>query len=72
MSDRTVRMRVSRNGGYTWSDWRERSLGEVGDFLKRVRFSRFGRSRQFLVEVSVASPVKADLIAASVLIEGQA
>jgi hypothetical protein len=66
MADHTVRVRISRNGGYTFGDWRERDLGEVGDFMKRVRFTQFGKSRQFVIEIAVSSPRKADLIAAAI------
>lgn len=67
-----VRLRYSKDGGHNWSDWRERPLGEVGEFMNRVQFSRLGRGRDWVFEISVTSPVRADLMAASMQVEGQA
>lgn len=62
-------MRYSKNGGRNWSNWKQRSLGEVGDFMKRVRLYRLGRGRQWVVDIRVTDPVRADLIAGSVQVE---
>lgn len=70
MSDRKVLFRYSKDGGNNWSGWVERSLGEVGDFQKRVRRYRLGQGRQWVFDVRVTSPVKADLLAASIQMEG--
>lgn len=66
----TVRIRYSKNGGNTWSDWRIRPLGDPGDFARITRWFRFGQARGWTFETSVTDPVPADLIAASVQIEG--
>lgn len=60
MSDRKVLVAVSRDGGHNWSDWRESTLGEIGEYQKRVRFRRFGQARQFVMKVRVTSPIRAD------------
>lgn len=60
MTDRVVLVSVSRDGGHQWSDWREASLGEIGEYQKRVRFRRFGQARQFVMKVRVTSPIRAD------------
>lgn len=69
MSDRTVQIRYSRDAGRNWSSWRNRSLGELGDFMKRVHMEALGRGRQWVFEWRVTSPVRADLIAASLKAE---
>lgn len=68
MSERFVQFRYSKNGGQTWSDWRTASMGEVGDFTKRVTFRRLGQSRQWTFHIRMTVP--ATVIAASVQIEG--
>lgn len=70
MTSRTVQIRYSKDGGNNWSNWVERSLGEVGDFEKRVRVSRLGTGRQWVFHVRVTSPIPAHLIGASAKIEG--
>jgi hypothetical protein len=59
--DRKVLVAVSRDGGHTWSSWRERSLGELGEYRRRVTFSRFGQARQMVLKIRVTSPIRADL-----------
>lgn len=70
MTDRKVLLRYSKDGGHNWSGWVERSLGEVGEFQKRVRRYRMGQGRQWVFDVRVTSPVQADLIAASIQLSG--
>lgn len=67
----TIDLRYSKDGGRNWSDWKQRSLGEVGDFVKRVTFRRLGQGRQWVFDIRVTDPVRADLIAASMQIEGE-
>ena len=65
----SVDFRYSKDGGRNWSNWRTRSLGELGDFQKRVQFNRLGQGRQWVFEVRVTDPVKRDLLAASYRLE---
>lgn len=65
-----VRIRYSRDGGRNYSDWRERSLGEVGEFMKKVEVNRLGQGEDWVFETVVTDPVRATLMAASVQIEG--
>lgn len=44
MAESFISLRVSKDGGYTWSDWNARSLGETGDFSKPVIWRRLGNS----------------------------
>lgn len=69
MADRTVQVRYSKDGGRNWSAWRNRSLGELGEFCKRVRLQALGQGIQWVFEFKVTSPVRADLIAASLKAE---
>lgn len=66
MTDRKVRVRISKDGGYNYGNWKERSLGLLGWFQDRVRvvFRRNGVSRQFQFDIEVSSPIKAPLIGA--------
>lgn len=65
MSDRKVFLCYSDDGGRNWSNWRERSLGETGEYNKRIRFNRLGSFRERIWRIRVSSPVKRDIIAAS-------
>lgn len=53
-----VMLRWSDDGGRTWSNYKSRSLGLMGEFKHRVRFNRLGRSRDRVYEWSVSDPVK--------------
>lgn len=69
MSDRKVEVCHSKDGGYNWSNWREYSLGELGDYQRRIRMNRFGRGRNWVFRIRVSSPVKRDLYGAVAYIE---
>lgn len=64
-----VKIRYSKDGGYTWSHWSEHSLAGVGDFLTRVVKRRMGQARHWVLDISVTDPVRADLISGSAQIE---
>lgn len=64
-SDPTVDMCYSDDGGHTFSDWRQESLGAIGNYTNRVRFHGLGRFRQRMFWIRVADGVKRDLITAS-------
>lgn len=66
----TVDFRYSKDGGHNWSNWRQCSLGNTGDFVKRVEMRRFGQGRQWVFDIRVTDPVKADLMGASTMVEG--
>lgn len=46
---------ISKDGGHTWSNWRQRSLGAMGQYERRVQFLRNGRYRQLVVRPSLTS-----------------
>ena len=66
----TCDFRVSRDGGHNWSDWRQCSMGNTGEFTKRVEMRRFGQGVQWVFDIRVTDPGKADLMAASTMAEG--
>lgn len=57
MDDRDVMVAVSKDFGHTWGSWREKSLGQLGQYPRRVRMRRFGESPQFCLRIRVTSPV---------------
>lgn len=61
MSDRKVTLRTTKDG-HTWGTLRERSLGELGDYQKRVRSLRHGDHYRTAVAIRVSSPIKATLL----------
>lgn len=64
--DECVWLRYSDDAGKTWSFGKKRMLYYTWQQRGRVRFMRLGRFRDRVLEVSVSSPVKRDLIAANV------
>jgi hypothetical protein len=62
MSDPVVQFCYSKDGGNTWSNWRERSLGAVGRFNQRVRLLNLGQTRSIVLKIRVADPVKRDIL----------
>jgi hypothetical protein len=64
MTDHLVEMRYSDDGGHNWSTWQFESLGDVGEFGKRVEFTRLGSTRARVFQIAVSGPVKANLMCA--------
>ncbi len=58
-----IRARFSKDGGQTWSDERQASLGFTGQYNKRVRWSRLGQYQQpgFLFEIIDSDDVQTTL-----------
>lgn len=57
--DPVIEMRTSRDGGKTWGDWRQKSLGRQGDYRQEVRWRGLGLAGRpsFLVQFRVTDPV---------------
>lgn len=55
----TIEMRSSRDGGRTWGNWRQTSLGEQGKYRKRVQWKACGMASRpgVLLEFRVSDPV---------------
>ena len=58
-TDPAIEVRLSRNGGRTWGGWKQRTLGEQGQYRKRVQWRGLGQAARpgFLGEVRVSDPV---------------
>jgi hypothetical protein len=54
----TGMLRVSWDGGITWSDELTESLGGLGDYSQQVRFPALGRGEQFTPEFSITDPAE--------------
>lgn len=65
----TIDFRYSKDGGRNWSAWRQLDMGEVGDFCKSLKMTRFGQGYQWIFDIRVTDPVRADLISMSVQLE---
>lgn len=65
MTDRKAIFRVTRDGGRNWGNWKERSLGDVGEYRKRILIHRLGRCRTASIAIRVSSPVKATILGAT-------
>lgn len=59
-----VVLRVSNDGGFTWGNEREASMGALGNYATLVRWRRLGRSRNRAFQVICSEPVFVALIAA--------
>jgi len=66
----SIDIQYSKDGGNNWSEWRTVDMGKTGDFVKRVQMRRFGRGRQWVFRFRITDPVRADIMAASIMIEG--
>lgn len=64
MSEPTLQIRYSDDGGRNWSNWRELGLGEVGEYEKRLRCRRLGAARQRCWEISTSAPVVCNVLGA--------
>lgn len=53
----TLQMAVSRDGGITYGLFKERGMGKLGEYGKRVKFRRLGSFYRMNVQVRVSDPV---------------
>lgn len=60
--DPVVKFCYSKDGGNTFSNWRERSIGAVGRFNQRVRLLSLGQARSIVLKIRVSDPVKRDIL----------
>lgn len=70
MSDQYVEVCYSKDGGYNWSNWKRKDIGEVGQYERRIRFNRFGAARQIVFKIRVSSPRVSDLLGGVAMYEG--
>lgn len=64
-----VMMRFSKDGGYNWSNERQASFGQLGEFSKRVNFWSLGIARDMVFEISIAEPVAVTILEALIDVE---
>lgn len=62
-------MRLSNDGGRTWSDESTGSIGRIGEYKTRTKWRRLGKSRDRVYEISVTDPVDINLIDAQIEVE---
>lgn len=56
-------LRYSDDGGHTWSSRRVTSIGRIGEYGYRAKFTRLGAGRNRVFELSVTDPVKVVILA---------
>ena len=64
-SDPQAMIRISRDGGKTWGSEIWRSIGKVGEYLRRVRVQKIGMSYDFVFELTVTDPIDAEIVSAT-------
>jgi hypothetical protein len=60
-SDPKAILNYSKDGGKTWSNDKFTNLGKLGKYLERVKWTRFGAARQFIIRVRISDPVPIDI-----------
>lgn len=63
MSDQFVRVQYSDDGQPNFSNWDEEPIGEVGEYGKRIVFTRMGKFRNRVYRFQCSSPRRRDMIA---------
>jgi hypothetical protein len=63
-ADPVITLRTSNDGGHSWGNERAATMGKIGEFKARANFSRCGRSRDRVFEVSGTDPVRVALLGA--------
>lgn len=66
VSDPRIGLRYSHDGGRTWSDQMDRSMGAVGEYDKRVTWNRLGSGREWVFEFTIVEPMPFTIIDAAV------
>ena len=63
--DPQAMLQWSDDGGFTWSSERWISMGKVGKYLTRLKWTRMGMSRDRVFKLTVSDPCKSVLISAN-------
>ncbi len=68
----TIEMRQSRDGGRTWSEWRQKSLGQQGKYRQEVKWRGLGLASRpsLLMQFRVTDPVDVRCSGVSVNVPG--
>ncbi|MGZ5799238.1 MAG: hypothetical protein ACXWJZ_01235 [Burkholderiaceae bacterium] len=64
-SDPQAMLQVSRDGGFTWGNEIWKSIGKIGEYLARARWTILGMARDWVIKVRVTDPVKVVITGAS-------
>jgi hypothetical protein len=67
-SDPQISMRYSNNGGYTWSDYIQRSMGKIGEYGKPIIWNRLGTGTEWVFEFTLTEPIDFSMVEAFVSI----
>ena len=65
-----VMLRISNDGGFTWSNERTTDIGAIGQTKRRAIWRQLGASRDRVYEVKITDPVVRDIVGASLEMEG--
>jgi hypothetical protein len=57
-SDPMVMLRYSNDNGHSWSNTKQKSIGQQGDYDARVKFGPTGSARNRVWELTMTDPVK--------------
>lgn len=68
-SDPQLMYRDSGDGGFSWSSEQFCSMGEKGEYKARIEYYTRGTERDWIFEISVSDPVKANIIGAYINVE---
>lgn len=63
MSDQYVRMQYADDGQPNFGNWDNQPIGEVGQYAKRIVWTRLGSYRQRVYRFRCSSPRKRDMLA---------
>ena len=63
--DPKVMIRISKDGGYTWSNEHWVSAGKIGEYQVRAKLNRLGIGRDWVFEVSVTDPIAWHIVEAN-------
>lgn len=69
----SVALRWSDDGGHTWGNYHNRSMGRIGEFNKRVIWLRLGMTQKLrdrVYEISGTDPVRISIMGAELLVSG--
>jgi hypothetical protein len=69
MTDHVANIFLSIDGGHTFGAMTTHDLGNTGSFVKEVKRTRMGQSKQFVFKFSVSSPVKCPILATAIQAE---
>lgn len=62
--DPQVMLQISRDSGHTWGNELWRPFGKIGEYKRRAKWNRLGRSRDWVFRFRVTDPVKTVFVAA--------